>query len=109
MTTPVGTVMRRGAELAASRLGRESANRKARRGTVRPNTPPGRQSLHQLPAPRTCAYCSGRRNGNGLTCHAHSDLPAIDPFFSPDVPQRAEPIEDFRPEALLDRLQTIGA
>lgn len=55
----------------------------------------------------TCTYC-GRETTGTLACVAHRDLLAIDPVFAPDVPQKAEPTEDFRPEALLDRLVTNG-
>jgi hypothetical protein len=59
-----------------------------------------------------CVYCSGPTKGHPRTCSGHTDLPRLDPFFThlfTHQPQRkAEPIEDFRPEALLDRLQTTG-
>ena len=51
-----------------------------------------------------CIYCGARVSG--IACHAHSDLPRIDPFFSPDVPQRQEPRERSIPEALLAGLPT---
>lgn len=55
-----------------------------------------------------CTYC-GRKTGGALACFAHRDLPAVDPFYSPDVPQKqAEPTETFRREARLDRLQPVG-
>ncbi len=48
---------------------------------------------------RQCAYC-GQGTYGLIACRRHRDLPARDPFFNP---------EDFRPEALLDRLVTTGA
>lgn len=105
MTTPVGVVMRRAAQLAASRLGGESGSREARPEVERA---PVTAVPSVLRSP-SCTYCGRKPRNASVTCHAHSDLPAIDPFFSPDVPQRTEPAEDFRPEALLDRLQPIGA
>lgn len=58
---------------------------------------------------RLCDYC-GRETHGLIACYAHKDLPALDPVFSPDVPQRkAEPIEASRTEELLDRLLQEGA
>lgn len=54
-----------------------------------------------------CVYCSRKTKG-APTCVGHRDLVAIDPFYSPDVPQKAEPAEDVFPDVLPDRLMTQG-
>ena len=40
--------------------------------------------------PKRCIYC-GRPASGGLSCHAHSDMPPLDPVLHPDVPQKPEP------------------
>ncbi len=100
MSVPVGVVMRRGAELAAARLGGESVSREARRVVA---------TTHHALRPRTCTYCPNRALHGRITCHGHSDLIAIDPFFSPDVPQNSKPAERSLTEALLDGLNRKGA
>lgn len=53
-----------------------------------------------------CSYCG--RKCPGLACHAHADLPKIDPFYNPDRPQRQEPAERSLTRAVLNGLPTKG-
>ena len=79
VTAPVGVVMRRAAELEASRLHR---------------------TIHR------CVYC-GLRSYALIACRKHRDLVKLDPAFTPQY--EAEPAEDVFPDVLPDRLQTQGA
>jgi hypothetical protein len=94
VTAPVGVVMRRAAELAARRSSAQAEPRERR--VVR----------EPVRSPVTCVYCGSGANTN-RACRQHNDLPKIDAGYPPVSPLRkTEPAEDFRPEVLLDRLQT---
>lgn len=56
-----------------------------------------------------CVYCGGLTKGR-LTCRAHADLPALDPFYSPEL--REATTEHWSPgptsfatERLLERIR----
>lgn len=106
MSAPAHVVMRRIAE-------REAARRQAR--PLRLVPPSTRESGLEIvlpePAPERragCVYCSRPTSGRAIACHAHADLPKVDPFFSPDVPQKQDPAGRLVAEALPDRVSTKG-
>lgn len=91
MSAPVHVVMQRAAELAASR-------RAPRRSVLRLVPPAAEPAPEPLQATRpTCVYCGRSTTGRAVACHAHADLPKIDPVYSPDVPQKKEPVERSHP------------